>query len=301
MSSSIPNLFIIGAPKAGTTALAHNLAQHKEVFISDKKEPRFFDAHTFYDNKEDYPIKNLDEYLSLYDNEISRRVIYRMDASVFNMYSEKSIKEILKISPDAKFIIMLREPVSASLSMHRQRLTYIDPKMREMSDDFMTCWRLLEKRRAGEGYPKGCRNRFLFRYDLIYKYELYLPTLIEMIEKDHLFIGFYDEFKVNPEVFYKKVFKFLGINTVEIENKKINESVILKNSVFLKIINNFATSTVKIRKRIGLSGGKMTRIRKVIFHTFSIKPVSMQVDNEVDRFFLNTNLYIEQVKRDFRC
>lgn len=34
-----PDFFIAGAPKSGTTALAHYLSAHPGVFFSDPKEP----------------------------------------------------------------------------------------------------------------------------------------------------------------------------------------------------------------------------------------------------------------------
>jgi hypothetical protein len=43
-TSFTPDFFIIGAPKCGTTALAQLIAAHPQVFLSDPKEPHFFDA-----------------------------------------------------------------------------------------------------------------------------------------------------------------------------------------------------------------------------------------------------------------
>lgn len=232
MNSIIPNLFIIGAPKAGTTALANNLAQHKKIYISELKEPRYFDAHTFYDNKSDYLIKNIEEYLELFNNLEAKKSKYRLDASVFNMYSEMSIKNILQLSPDAKFIIILREPVSASVSMHSQRLAYSDPKMRELSEDFKECWKMLKGRKQGLYYPKACQNKILFRYDLLYSYELYIPQIQNLIESKNLFIGFYEDFKNSPDKFYYDIFNFLNIEHIKLQNRKHNKSLILKNQFF---------------------------------------------------------------------
>ena len=41
----LPTFFIIGSPKCGTTALAQLLAAHPDVYLSQPKEPHFFDAH----------------------------------------------------------------------------------------------------------------------------------------------------------------------------------------------------------------------------------------------------------------
>jgi Sulfotransferase family len=44
----MPNLFLIGAAKAGTTALYDYLAQHPQVFLSRIKEPMFFSRDEYY-------------------------------------------------------------------------------------------------------------------------------------------------------------------------------------------------------------------------------------------------------------
>ncbi len=299
--NNIPNLFIIGAPKTGTTALANNLAQHHDIFISEQKEPRYFDAHTFYDYEEDYPIKNLENYLNLFDSKDANKSLYKLDASVFNMYSEKSINDILKLSPNAKFIILLREPVEATLSMHKQRLGYVDIKMREISDDFMQCWNKLEDRKEDKGFPKGCRNKFLFRYDLLYSYERYLPFIIDSIKNENLFIGFYDDYKNKPEEFYSKLFVFLGIKNYSIKNKTLNQPVTIKKSFLLEIIEVFAQKSLVIREKIGLKGGKLSAVKNFIFSFYATKSLPPQrVEKEVYDYFNNTNQYMEQLSKSIK-
>jgi len=299
--SSIPNLFIIGAPKSGTTALANNIVQHKEIFISEQKEPRFFDAHTFYDYSEDYLIKDLENYLSLFDVEDAKNSKYRLDASVFNMYSKQSIENILRLSPNAKFIILLREPVSATLSMHRQRLGYVDLKMREVSENFMECWDTLGERKKGKGYPRGCRNQFLFRYDLLFSYELYLPYIIEKIKRENLFIGFYDDFVKRPEEFYNRLFHFLNVGTVAIQNKQINKSTIVKKSKLLEYMILLSNATFTIRNKIGLTGEKIHFIKKFIFSFFVVTTAKKQVaDKKVHDFFAKTNEYMSKLKKEYK-
>ncbi len=38
----LPNFFLVGAPKCGTTSLFHYLGQHPEIYISPTKEPNYF-------------------------------------------------------------------------------------------------------------------------------------------------------------------------------------------------------------------------------------------------------------------
>ena len=39
---ALPDFFVIGAPKAGTTAVHTALARHPQLFLSAIKEPKFF-------------------------------------------------------------------------------------------------------------------------------------------------------------------------------------------------------------------------------------------------------------------
>ena len=62
-----PNLFIVGAPKCGTTFLYHYLKQHPEIFFPDFKEPHFFGSDLIRKN-EAYDL-NLNEYQKLFNSE----------------------------------------------------------------------------------------------------------------------------------------------------------------------------------------------------------------------------------------
>ena len=44
-----PNLFIVGAPRAGTTSLYGYLNEIPQIFTSSEKEPNFFNPYTVTD------------------------------------------------------------------------------------------------------------------------------------------------------------------------------------------------------------------------------------------------------------
>jgi len=214
------------------------------------------------------------------------------------MYKMESIKHILNLSSNAKFIILLREPVSASLSMHRQRLGYSDTKMREVSSDFMECWDKLYSRGEGLGFPKGCRNKFLFRYDLLYSYEKYIPLIRKIIKKENLFIGFYDDFINNPQELYAELFSFLEIKNINVENEKINKSSILKKSVIFEFIDLISRKSFYVRKKLGITNfGFMRNFRKMYLIN---KAPRQEVDEKVHRFFKKTNNYLKALKMEIR-
>ena len=291
--NSYPNLFIIGAPKSGTTALANNLSQCEQIFLPVQKEPRFFDAETFYDYEDDYPIKNISEYLKLYQN--SGGFKYRIDGSVFNMYSKKSINAILKLSPEAKFIIVIREPVDAAISMHKQRLKYLDLKMREVSSNFMDCWNLLDERKGGRGYPRNCRNKFLFRYDLLFSYEKYLPFIISTIPANNLLVVDYSLFKNRPDDFYKKILIYLDVNTTKIENNILNESVVVQNKLHKRLIFRFIVFFKGKLKFVKFPENLKMTVKNFLFSPSSPSEVDSSVDEKVVKFFHQTNEYLRQL------
>src|SRR5579864_3973839 len=59
-----PDFFIVGAPKAGTSAMAAQLGQHPEIFMCPVKEPQFFGRDQRHIGG---PRRSLSEYLSLFD------------------------------------------------------------------------------------------------------------------------------------------------------------------------------------------------------------------------------------------
>lgn len=291
-----PNLFLIGAPKCGTTALAHNLAQHLEIYVPSQKEPRFFDKEIFYDDSKDYVIKNLEEYLLYYSSPEAKNSQYRLDASVFNMYSEEAIENILRLSPEAKFIIILRDPVEATISMFHQRFSSVEKKLREISEDFQECWDSLEERKLGKSYPYACCNRFLFRYDLLYSYQDYVPYLKKRLGSQ-LLITFYEDYKDNPKIFYKEIFHFLELDNIMIDNRQRNKSQILKNNILLQILYKISKWTFPLRKRLGIAG--KFNIQKNVQKKFQ-KEVNkkIQIAPRVYDFFAPSYAYLAKLKKD---
>ena len=289
----LPNLFIIGAPKSGTTSLAHNLSRHPNIFMPKMKEPRYFDAHTFYDYKEDYPLKSLDEYLELFKSKTAKESVYRLDASVFIMYSKSSIDQILSVSPDAKFILILRDPVDSSISMHSQRLKYPKGPIRELSENFLECWKMIDKRKKGLAFPDGCRNKLLFRYDLLYSYEKYLPYIINKIKFENLFIGNFEDYKNNHIEFFQHIFNFLDIKHIKTKKLFLNTRYMIRSSILLNIYYKIVQFTYPIRNKIGLTGGA---ISKFVFNFYKHSYNDKYDLTDVKKYFANTYIFLKKIK-----
>ena len=136
--SALPNFFIVGAAKAGTTSLYAYLKQHPDVYMSPIKEPNYFssdiDASSFtWDYRIRLPrdldayfkrrklkelhiahIARLDHYCRLFEN--SHNKTARGEASVSYLYSSKAAENIKLQIPDAKIIMVLRNPIERAYS-----------------------------------------------------------------------------------------------------------------------------------------------------------------------------------------
>src|SRR5271170_7433051 len=112
-----PDCFLVGAPKCGTTAMADYLAAHPDVFMAKKEMHVFgrdlhFGAH-FYRRD-----------LAAYEQEFSQRATQRVagEASVWYLLSTQAASELKAFNPDARIVIMLREPVEVLYSLYYQFL-----------------------------------------------------------------------------------------------------------------------------------------------------------------------------------
>lgn len=109
-----PNLFIVGAPKCGTTTIYHYLKNYSRVFFTETKEPHFFSSDLGF-RPGNYK-KTLSSYQNLYDSP-PNTALYLGDASVFYLYSAEAASNIYFFNPYSKIICLLRQPAEAIYSM----------------------------------------------------------------------------------------------------------------------------------------------------------------------------------------
>jgi hypothetical protein len=115
----LPNFFVIGAAKCGTTSLARYLAQHPEIHLSPVDEPRFFAAP---DPQRPFPggrVGELSEYEALFDSSAPLR------GEVCGAYSQHPWRQgvagrIHDLVPDARFVYLVGDPIRRAESHYVQ-------------------------------------------------------------------------------------------------------------------------------------------------------------------------------------
>lgn len=107
-----PDFFIVGAAKAGTSSLHNYLSQHPEIFMPDLKEPHFFSEWRPPTPAPD----DLDGYLSLFEG--VPEGVRAGEASTSYLCSADAPARLKRFRPDAKIIMVLRDPVERAYSQY---------------------------------------------------------------------------------------------------------------------------------------------------------------------------------------
>ena len=186
-----PNFFIVGAGGCGTTALYQYLNEHPEIYMSEIKEPNYFGR--------DSSFKTEAEYLGLFAG--AKNEIRLGEATPLYLRSPRATEAIYKFDPNAKIIIMLRDPVSLMLSSYwRNRLTG-----RERSPTFKEALaKQAGKTKADRDEPPIYRS---------------LPLLTEHVQRYfkrfgrmNVYVIIFDDFKQDTAAVYKRALDFLGVD-----------------------------------------------------------------------------------------
>ena len=196
----LPNFFIVGAPKAGTTALYSYLAQHPDVFMSRLKEPQFF-AGDICGNQRN--VTTLSEYLHLFEDAHALAV---GEASTCYLASPRAPEQIRSFCPEARIIVMLRNPVDVMYAEHSERL--FDGTESILS--FATALESQQDRRWRCGRFKGEPVVRVHYRDLV-KFSEQITRFINVFGRKNICVILFDDFVKRPQVAYKGVLSFLGL------------------------------------------------------------------------------------------
>ena len=205
MTQKIPNFFLIGAPKAGTTAMSEYLGSHPQVFFSDPKEPDFFN-HDFNNRY----VTSLIDYLKLFDNAKDHHIAIG-EGSTRYLESSVAITEILDFNPFSKFIVMLRNPIEMAPALHSQ---YVFEGYEDILD-FSKAWRLQDERRSGNKIPGICIEPKMVIYSDSCKLGQHMERLYTLVSPDRVKVIMFDDFRKFPGKEYREVLSFLGLRDDE--------------------------------------------------------------------------------------
>lgn len=199
-----PNFFILGAPKCGTTALSEYLREHPRVFMSMPKEPHFFctDFDYYFAPGE----RTEEHYLGLFA-EAGDEHLAIGEASVWYLYSRTAAANIAAFDPEARVIVMLRNPVEMMPSLHSQLVYTVDEDER----DPVRAWRLQDDRRAGRNLPPTVRVPEFLQYGAACSLAPQVERVFATFPRERVKVIVFDDFRADPGAVYRETLAFLGV------------------------------------------------------------------------------------------
>jgi hypothetical protein len=196
--------------KAGTTSMHVYLGQHPQIFMSARKEPRYsgfvpdLDSGSEPDGR--YFTRSLDEYLSHFAAVTDEKVVG--ESSHVYLHSTQAARLIHEFAPDARILIMLRDPVVSIHSRHQQQVWM----GREDIEDFASALAAEPDRRAGRRLPPDPQ----YVAGLLYRDACTMAPQVEryldVFGRDRVHIALLDDLAAKPLETYRGVLEFLEVD-----------------------------------------------------------------------------------------
>ena len=220
-----PNFFIAGAPKCGTTSFYHHLDQHPKIYMSPIKEPSYFASELRIENFSEElqpqlrresetlreylrgpmtskrfggPVAEWEDYLLLFRNVRDEKAIG--EASVSYLWSQTAARNIAARIPDAKIILVLRNPVDRAFSQYLQAVS-----SGLMRCSFRDQCAVAMKSRSSKF---GVLNPFLE----FGAYSEQVKRFLDVFPRKNVLTHIYEEMRGNPAESMAETFRFLGVN-----------------------------------------------------------------------------------------
>ncbi|HUY65627.1 MAG TPA: sulfotransferase [Acidimicrobiales bacterium] len=225
----IPNLFIVGAPKSGTTAMWSYLGKHPEIFVAGK-EYHFFGSDLAYRNQQR---PDSSHYLSHFDRATDER--YLLDASIGYMVSKRAAAEIVSYSPDARIVAIVRNPIDMMHSLHSELLFQGD----EDVADFGEALALEGARRRGEHIPEACQAVWALSYRTVAHYSEQLIRYFDALGRGRVHVVVFDDVVADTASCYQAVLEFLGVDpTFRPDLPVVNANKVARSSLMVRLLRS---------------------------------------------------------------
>ena len=234
-----PNLFIVGQPKSGTTALHQFLGQHPEIYMSSIKEPHFFcadfhlESDRAYGRQRFFDFRNESAYLQLFSR--AKEVKIAGESSTNYLYSQVAAEKIYNFNPDAKIIIILREPAKFLYSLHSHYVKFTE----ENEPDFLTALALeTDRKQEKSTSPRVISPSYLY-YSQRVQYYQQVKRYCDRFSPEQIKVIIFEEFKSKNDRVFQEILDFLAVDNNFIPEY---EAINTNKEVKFKTINNLINS-----------------------------------------------------------
>jgi hypothetical protein len=265
--SRLPTFLVIGAARAGTTALYLYLRQHPDVFMARGKETNFFafegEALDFRGPGAEFvnnSVVTLNAYRRLFADAPQGAAIG--EASPLYLYCARTAERIRARLPDVQLIAILRNPIEQAYSHY----LYARKEAIEPLDDFMAALDAQVDRRKARWQP-------LFQYVDFARYSIQLRRYFDRFPRSQLKIFLYEDFASDPLRVMQEIFRFIGVdggfvpdvsaraNAGGIPKSEWWQMLVMRPNPASKLVGSFLPTQTRYRVRDALSSMNTRRDR----------------------------------------
>jgi hypothetical protein len=218
----LPNLFIIGAPKCGTTSLHRYLDQHPRISMSAVKEPKFFltdgarpHHHGPGDDRADraYVVRR-DTYEALFEYP-SGPGGYAGESTPYYLWDRDAAPRIRALVPEARLVVVLREPTLRAYSNWADLREQGREKL-----DFASAMAAEEERRRLDWEP-------FWLYRELGLYGRQLTRLFTVFPREQVKVLLAEDLAEAPDGPVAEVFAFLGLGPLDgaLHDERLNQTM----------------------------------------------------------------------------
>jgi hypothetical protein len=226
-----PDVFIVGAPKCGTSAMDHYLAAHPEIYMA-KKEMHVFGSDLRFGPQ--FYRRDHEAYMTEFATRNGER--RAGEASVWYLFSTQAAAEIHAFNPEARIIIMLREPAEMLHSLYHQFRFDGNEHLRTFEEALAA----EDERRAGR---RLTRQTYLAQ-GLVYRetarYTEQVRRYFDVFGRERVHVIIYDDLAADVRAVYCRALEFLGVDSTRIETdfQVINGNKSVKHSALRGLLND---------------------------------------------------------------
>jgi hypothetical protein len=207
-----PDLFIVGAPKSGTTALHTHLGGHPQIFLPAQKDRPFFGSDLEFRrwrlSREEYEA----------DLRGGADAPIRGHSCVWYLYSRRAAQEIHRAAPSARIVIMLRNPVDMLHAQHSQFLY----NGNEDIADFGEALAAEPARRSGRRVPRRAHFVQGLWYLDTARFGEQVERYLRVFGDDQVTTVLYDDFRADPEGTVASIARWVGADAVPLPGGVVN-------------------------------------------------------------------------------
>jgi hypothetical protein len=235
-TSRVPDFFIVGHAKSGTSALYEMLRRHPQIFMPAGKEPWFLATDMrarFQPPTAGPPIETLEEYLALFDEAQPDQRIG--EASSSYLWSATAARAIAELAPGARIIAILREPASFLHSLHLQFLRTHVESVRSLRKAMA-----LEAARAqGRRIPRRSHRPQLLQYSQHVRYVEQLRRYHEALPREQVCVLIYEDFRDDNVAAVRSLLRFLDVDdSVAVESVRANPSIGMRSQGLDELVHS---------------------------------------------------------------